>query len=355
MGGPGELSPRDARDAAAFVELMRRLKERSGLTYRELEERAARRGDVLARSTLADVLRRGSLPRADVVAAFVRACGDERTDGGGRWVDAWLEVRARLAEEVEAVPAGDAAAVSVAAPSAEAIETAESADTADTVESAETAAQSPPEATGATESGPSRTKVRLVTLTAALMVPLIASVIWVLLPGSSGAGDASSSGAPTVTASTAPAAPVDGWATIRPARAPALCMTDGRDRGGAYGSAVAVQLPCAKATVPRTYLEPAGEGLYRIQWHHPQMGKGCLTVVGDGPVKGMLEPRNDCAQATLFRLEAIAADSADGFLIRPADSGRCVGIADSVAAEGAEAVEQRCTGAIGQRFLIRRG
>ncbi len=97
--------------------------------------------------------------------------------------------------------------------------------------------------------------------------------------------------------------PVDGWVTIRPAGRTDLCLTDGRDRRGVYGSAVAVHLPCAGAPVPRTYLEPAGAGLYRIQWHHPELGKGCLTVMDTGPVKGMLEPRDDCAGATLFRAE----------------------------------------------------
>ena len=51
----------EVRDPAGFIESMRRLKQQSGLTYRELEERASQVGDVLPRSTLADVLRRTSL------------------------------------------------------------------------------------------------------------------------------------------------------------------------------------------------------------------------------------------------------------------------------------------------------
>ncbi|MFF7791164.1 hypothetical protein [Streptomyces sp. NPDC007991] len=43
--------------------------EQAGLTYRRLEANAERRGDVLARSTVADALRRDSPPRAEVVAA----------------------------------------------------------------------------------------------------------------------------------------------------------------------------------------------------------------------------------------------------------------------------------------------
>ncbi|MFD7133270.1 RICIN domain-containing protein [Streptomyces sp. NPDC059894] len=140
---------------------------------------------------------------------------------------------------------------------------------------------------------------------------------------------------------------------MRPARAPQLCLTDGRDRRGAYPNAVAVQRPCAEAPVPRTYLEPAGEGLYRIQWHHPEEGKGCLTVMESGPVKGMLEPRDDCTQGTLFRLEPVSDDADEGFRMRPAHGSTCLGLAGDGGAEGAEAVEERCTGAADQRFLVR--
>lgn len=302
----GEVSPHAAQDAADLVGSMQQLKERSGLTYRELEERAAQNGDVLARSTLADVLRRTSLPRPDVLAAFVRACGD------GQRVSAWLDARDRIAAGKDAGPPGSGP---------------------------EPTAQ--PRTEEATASRPRLTKGHTVKLVASVMVPPLAWGVWVLLPDS-----------PNAPAT--PRAPADGWVTIRPARTPDLCLTDGRDRHGAYASAVAAQLPCAQATVPRTYLEPAGEGLYRIQWHHPQMGKGCLTVMSSGPVKGMLEPRNDCAQATLFRVAATATDP-EGFRLLPANNSRCIGIAGNDTTEGAEAIEERCTGAADQRFLIRRG
>ncbi|MGW3951224.1 XRE family transcriptional regulator [Streptomyces sp. NPDC004752] len=302
VGNLGELSPYEARDAAGFIAAMRRLKELSGLTYRELEERAAKNGDLLARSTLSDMLRRTSLPRPDVLAAFVHACGD------GQRVGAWLEARDRIA-------AGTTTAVPPTPPEPE--------------------AEAPPRIAASTGSRPRRTKGRTVLRATGLMVPLLALAIWGLLPDGSDT----------------PGTPV-GWVTIRPVRTPELCLTDGRDRDGAYDSAVAVQLPCAQATVPRTYLEPAGEGLYRIQWHHPQEGKGCLTVMHTGRAKGMLEPRNDCIQATLFRVQATAA-AKEGFRLRPAHSSMCIGIADDDTAEGAEATEERCTGAADQRFLIR--
>ncbi|MFF3336821.1 XRE family transcriptional regulator [Streptomyces sp. NPDC002888] len=321
MGNQGEPPPYDVMDAAGFVEAMQRLKERSGLTYRELEEKAARSGDVLARSTLADVLRRSSLPRPEVVAAFVRACGEER------YVDDWLAVRERVA------------AVQVTSPD----RPDDGCETGDDGRA--------PEATGASRARP--TWFRPSVLAGAFLIPLLAVVAWGLLPDSS-EGGSGTSGTPTTptAAGTASRAPADGWVTIRPARTPELCLTDGRDRAGAYDSAVAVQLPCAQATVPRTYLEPAGENLYRIQWHHPQLGKGCLTVMSSGPVKDMLEPRDDCAHATLFRLLPVGARNAEKYSLRPVN-GRCVGIAGEDTAVGAEAVEERCTGGVDQRFVVK--
>ncbi|MFJ3887587.1 RICIN domain-containing protein [Streptomyces rubrogriseus] len=306
----GDVSPHAARDAAGLVESMQRLKDRSGLTYRALEERAARNGDVLARSTLSDILRRTSLPHPDVLAAFVRACGDEQRVG------VWLDARDRIAAGLAAVP-------SVAPGSGPS--------TAAEQSGAEEAAAGPRR----------RSRGRALTLVASLMVPPLALGAWGLLPDGSEAPAASQ-------------APAEGWVTIRPARTPDLCLTDGRDREGAYASAVAAQLPCARATVPRTYLEPAGDGLYRIQWHHPEEGKGCLTVMSTGPVKGMLEPWDDCSEATLFRVAA-AADDGGGFRLRPVGSSRCIGIAEDDTTVGAEAVEERCTDAADQRFLIRTG
>ncbi|MEK8106713.1 helix-turn-helix domain-containing protein [Micromonospora sp. M12] len=86
----GELRPDEAADPAEFIEMLRQLKDRSQLTYRQLEQRAAA-GDVLARSTAAGILRRSTLPRPEVVAAFVRACGAEDQ------VETWLQARHRLA------------------------------------------------------------------------------------------------------------------------------------------------------------------------------------------------------------------------------------------------------------------
>lgn len=80
-----------------FVAAMRRLKTRSGMSYRDLERRAAQHGDVLPRSTLQTALARDELPRWEVVAAFVRACGCDQHE-----TSAWLAAYRRSVEPVPA-------------------------------------------------------------------------------------------------------------------------------------------------------------------------------------------------------------------------------------------------------------
>ncbi|WP_199782705.1 helix-turn-helix domain-containing protein, partial [Streptomyces pristinaespiralis] len=92
FAGSGAPDPERVRDPAEFVAAMQVLKDRSGLTYRELTSRAEAVGDVLPRSTVANMLGRTTLPREELVAAFVRACG---VGPGG--MDAWLRVRKELA------------------------------------------------------------------------------------------------------------------------------------------------------------------------------------------------------------------------------------------------------------------
>ncbi|OMI39691.1 helix-turn-helix domain-containing protein, partial [Streptomyces sparsogenes] len=95
--------PRDVTDSAQFVTVMRQLRQWANLSYRELERRATAAGDVLPRATLAGALNRQELPREDLVAAFVRACGgDEAT------VRAWIGARKRLAVELESPVPGEA-------------------------------------------------------------------------------------------------------------------------------------------------------------------------------------------------------------------------------------------------------
>ncbi|MBB4912850.1 helix-turn-helix domain-containing protein [Actinophytocola algeriensis] len=91
-------SPAAATDETTFVAELRRLKTWSGLSFRQLERNATDSGDVLPYSTAATMLNKNRLPRAEVVAAFVRACGvaDLRP---------WLLARTRIADGTAAVQA----------------------------------------------------------------------------------------------------------------------------------------------------------------------------------------------------------------------------------------------------------
>lgn len=89
--GHGAPDPEQAHSSAEFIARMQALKDWSGLTYRELTSRAEAVGDVLPRSTVANMLGRSTVPREELVAAFVRACGC-----GPGATDTWLRVRKEL-------------------------------------------------------------------------------------------------------------------------------------------------------------------------------------------------------------------------------------------------------------------
>ncbi|WP_433260531.1 helix-turn-helix domain-containing protein [Actinosynnema sp. CS-041913] len=93
-----DIQPESAHDVAEFVSLLRLLKQHSGRTLRQLEEKAAEQNSVLPRSTVADMLRGTGLPRPELLAAFVRACDDERR------LAQWLRVRERLAVDPHLAP-----------------------------------------------------------------------------------------------------------------------------------------------------------------------------------------------------------------------------------------------------------
>ncbi|MER7417520.1 helix-turn-helix domain-containing protein [Micromonospora peucetia] len=328
----GELRPDETTDPAEFIELLRRLKKRSGLTYRQLEQRAAAAGDVLARSTAADVLGRSTLPRPEVLAAFVRACG------AGDQVQVWLRARDRIA-------AGPFAPMSPTPDHPPA------ADTAPTPVAARQDAARP------------RRFSRPAPLALAVIGALLAALgagAWFLQPDDERAaerGPAVLAGSPSTTPdgnASPPAAPSGGRSQIRPARAPQLCLTEGRDRTGQYRSEVAVQLPCAEATPPDTYLEPVADGLYFIKWNHPVHGPGCLTVRHDDPGRDMLEPWQDCRSdrwPQLFRFEPTGS-APTAYRIRPARTDLCVGLRDDDTEVSAEALAEPCTGGTDQVFLV---
>ncbi|MGX7674346.1 ATP-binding protein [Plantactinospora sp. DSM 117369] len=79
-----------------FIAALRQLRLWSGLTYRQLAERARKGGDSLPASTVATALHRTTLPKRDTVEMFVRACGLDQAS-----VAAWVAARDALAVDAE--------------------------------------------------------------------------------------------------------------------------------------------------------------------------------------------------------------------------------------------------------------
>ncbi|MCG5448243.1 MULTISPECIES: helix-turn-helix domain-containing protein [Micromonospora] len=316
----GELRPDDASDPAEFVEMLRQLKDRSGLTYRQLEQRAASTGDVLARSTAADILRRSTLPRPEVVAAFVRACG------AGDQVETWLRARHRLT-------AGQLAPLSPAAdpPPADAVTTVAPA-----------------------HSGPARP--RWFARPAPLALLVVAAVLATLGVGFWIERRDDEQGKAPASAGDGARFPSAGLSQIRPVRSPHLCLTEGRDRTGRYTKEIAVQRPCSEATPPDTSLEPVADGMFFIHWVHPVLGKGCLTIREEDPGRDLLEPWNekDCSAdrpKQVFHFEPAGA-TPGAYRIRPDRSELCVGLRDDDSDVSDAALVEPCTGGSDQVFLV---
>lgn len=79
-------------DAVAFMAALRRLKAWSGLSYRQLERRAADAGHALPYSTAATMLGKDRLPRKELLVAFVAACRVQGADA-----EAWVDARSSIA------------------------------------------------------------------------------------------------------------------------------------------------------------------------------------------------------------------------------------------------------------------
>ncbi|MCP9961532.1 helix-turn-helix transcriptional regulator [Streptomyces somaliensis] len=321
MGNQEGVFPHRVRDTAEFVALMRDLKERSGLTYRQLEERAAERGEVLARSTLADALTGRTAPRPELLTAFVRACGEEER------LQMWLAAREQAVGSQRADTGGPNPP----------------GNTGNAGDSGSTG--------GAGDTPPRKAAGRRAAAVATAAALLGGVGVWlVTASGGEPGGDGIVPGAESV--SPAPGAdPLSGWVRIRPVTAPTLCLTDGRVRDRRYTPLVAVQRPCDRVAPQGTLLEPVGGNAYRIQWHHPDHGKGCLRVLPRGAGAGLLEPHDDCARGSRFHIEPSGPRGGGGYVFR-VDGHGCVGIRGSDPSEGAEATVERCTGKGGQVFAV---
>jgi hypothetical protein len=304
----GGVQPESARDAAEFVVLLRSLKRKSGRTLRELEERATEQGASLPRSTTADMLRRGTLPRPELLAAFVCACGDEQR------LPQWLSTRERLASG----PHLDHARTTVVA--------------------------------GRHSGAPGNARRRTPAVVATLVV-LTGTLIAAAWFSWTRTGDESAATPPG--SEVFPLSSAGGWVRIHPAGAPELCLTEGREHTGGYDSAIAVLRPCDDPGGPRVFLQPVRTELVTIKWEHPvDHGMGCLTVLDTGPVEDMLEPQVDCDEDDhdqLFRVEHLGEQR---YRMRTPDSGLCLGLRENRPSVDTEALRQPCAAEGDQEFLV---
>jgi transcriptional regulator with XRE-family HTH domain len=289
-------------DATAFVAALRELKQRSGLTLRGLEEKAAAQGEVLARSTVADMLRKDSLPRPELLAAYVRACGVDEPEP-------WLRARERLAAGVVAPAAG-------------------------------------------TSPGRAPWQRPSLVLTIVVVAALVATAVVLQRDAPTAPDPAAGSRTTGPGPDLLPLPPGGSRVRVHAADAPGLCLSEGRDSTGRYPHAVAALRPCHEAG-PRVFLDPVDDGTAAIKWEHPvDRDIGCLTVMRSGPATHLLEPRNHCAGDDLDQLFRVERVEGDRFRFRSADGSACVGLRGGAVAEGAEAVREPCADSPGQEFTV---
>ncbi len=332
-GSPREVLPPDpATSLAEFTPALRLLRTWAGLTYRQLEARARDQGKTLPSSTIATTLGRNTLPRESFVDTYTRACGldDEQ-------VQRWLDARARIAMGNEP-PIDEAIVARRIDIDAEAI------------------------AAPARKRASWHWRAPLIVIMV-VGIGLVAALGLRALPfGTSTQTPSSTRASPSFSVITVPGleiSEVGTWAEIHPARTPQLCLGEGQDRTRQYTRAIAAQQPCGQAASPRIFVDPVGnDDAVQIQWHHPETGVGCLTILNEGTGQDLLVPREDCDDDNsdqMFTLEPVSSPDPKKkhIRIRPSNTdNRCLGLRDQDTIAGTEIVQERCSGAPDQEFTI---
>ncbi|MFC8898191.1 helix-turn-helix domain-containing protein [Streptomyces cinereoruber] len=360
---PGEHAPdpRGARSPAEFLARLQALKDWSGLTYRELSARAEARGDVLPRSTVANMLSRATLPREELLTAFVRACGT-----GPAALEEWRTVRRELEgrrgygdapdpgeaapetpdpdPDPHPVPEGRHPDPEGPGPAREQLPASEEPPAPEELP----ASEAPPVWPGAPADEPrnpgpgARFRIRRLLVPAVAVAALVfagVSVVAFLRDGHTGH--------PPRT----PTAPAAGDVRIRVVGTD-FCL--GERRGTRSGQVY--QVPCAAAGVPLYALAEAGGGRWRIASDHPDYGAGCSGLPSGGRVPDAPYEDSECGDPT--RLEEFSLEPygtpVRGYRIVPAGSatpGGCVTVVGDRAAAWSRLAQAPCApDAAGQLF-----
>ncbi|MFB9717822.1 XRE family transcriptional regulator [Planobispora longispora] len=371
-------------DPAEFVAALGTLRRWSGLSYRQLASRAQAAGDVLPPSTMAGALGRAVLPREELVAALVRACGcDEATVAG------WIAVRRRLAvsgslpvlapsappeSEVPisgpATPSGSGLPIPIPGPAGPPENDAPTPGPAvpsgsGVPDSGAPGTVAPPDAGGGTVSGRRLLPVMAAAVVAFILLGLGGGALAGLRALASAQTPAQTPTQPPTPTPAQDSLPSpnrsmglpDGWYRVVPAHVAdrGLCVGEGRERNGRTTRELAVQRPC-RGLSPDTYVKAVGPGVHQIQWHHPVHGVGCLTVDQAWTGAEALIAPAKCTGAAhqRFLLERSASAGTAGHRLRPVHSGLCVGVLGGAADvdNGAELVQDVCNGGADQVFFF---
>lgn len=310
--------PREARNPAEFIARLQDLKEWSGLTYRELAARAEALGDVLPRSTVANMLARTTVPREELLAAFVRACGV----GPGE-ARKWETVREELA--LRGVYGPDEPPPAWQAPEE----------------------QAPEEQAGDPEPGP-RSRLRRALVGAVAVAGLVLATVSVVALVRDDPRPARPH-RPVLTA------PDEGPVHIRVIGSD-LCLNE--RRGSRDGQIY--QRRCAGADVPRYELKRLGGAHWRIVSDHPDFALGCSGIPSGGRIPYAALEDSECgdpSRVERFTLEPHGTP-VTGYRIVPAGSatpGSCVTVVGDRTAEWSRLTQAPCSpDARGQLFSFDR-
>ncbi|MFF3689047.1 helix-turn-helix domain-containing protein [Streptomyces sp. NPDC002187] len=332
VAGSGAPDPEQASGSAEFVAALQALKDWSGLTYRELTSRAEAVGDVLPRSTMANMLSRSTVPREELVAAYVRACGCGPAD-----VDTWLHVRKELSRGER--QAGEASQPDALPRDPEEAVVPEGAD-----------APEPP----LDPSGPPvpRRRSRAALTAAAVVVTGAAALALTLAFRDLGSEEEKPAGEKKEVAAFTPlSSPSPGPIRIKAVHS-GLCLAE---RGGQNGQLY--QLPCSPDSIPSFSLKRVDTG-WRLVTFHPEFGEGCTGVMEKSTEVGAPVEDQECGKrgpAEAFRLEPVGKP-VRGFRLRPLHTELCAGVPGGATRKGAEIRQLTCTEETkGQLFALERG
>lgn len=334
--GTAAPDPEQAQSSAEFVAQMQALKEWSGLTYRELTARADAVGDVLPRSTVANMLSRGTVPREELVAAFVRACGC-----GPGTTETWLRVRKELSRRERQSVEVPEYAVGEPEPRSE--------------------PRSEPEPGVGTEEFAPPEPPRRAWLARALLPTMVVALGAVALAVTLASLDSDESEKKQSTEqprSSQPRSSQSGSSqsgSLQPGPVQIRAVHSGlclAEAGGQNGQLY--QQPCSPDTTPRFSLKPI-EPAWRIVTFHRQFGEGCTGVKDKSLEVGAPLEDQECGKrgpAEAFLLEPVG-QPVRGYRLRPLHSNLCAGVPGAATKPGAKLRQLACTkDAKGQLFAF---